>query len=186
MTIQFLRYASTQAAEQYFTEFVNTIDHRLSGFRQLVSSSGGVGDLDLSFASLDSLAIWLKSNVELRQMNAAEVDALRRSPIGYLKPDLTTPLLSEEWKKRSIDIGTYFGCVFTRSSETLVWRMSRQGERGFNHHQPVVSSTSGLEMPALAMMGTFMLGLPRYPNAVSRLRSVTQFWTESFGLAASI
>lgn len=168
--------ASPIEAQDYFDWYVSTVQDRLSELIALYRSTGGLGELDFSFASLQRLASWLKENVEFRCRDDAEIEAARPTIPSWLADSLRVPILTNYWYNQSANVGTYLGELFIKQYPFLSWKLSAAPRKNANFGQPVLQLKSGMELPPIMIAHTFMAGIQRTPDPANRLVSICALW----------
>jgi hypothetical protein len=164
--------------KRYFRWFMNMLPERVDELAKAVKRTPGFETWQPDFTppSLGPLEDWFAEQVESRNRNHEEIQAIRNrqvSPIDVPGEDLTNRTFS-----LAMDVGMYLSQVLLNSYPSLQWDQPLANKRFADYGQPVLSGFGPVSLNPVRVAVTSAYALASKKKNHKSLREIYDYWAQ--------
>ncbi|MCM3133744.1 hypothetical protein M3629_13185 [Paenibacillus polysaccharolyticus] len=169
-------------ARTYLGWFTSEIPKRIEVLRAFYHEMTGASpnDLDLSEKSLGILWKWFIPRITMVPKTAVELEEEISMTPEWLRDEVlkNSEKFNEETSSIIIDIGIYFGTVFTNLFSSLDWGVVHTPKNYVYVNRPVIKGFGKVEMNAIAIVYNTSLAYVRKRGDERQLIDLFNVWKE--------
>jgi hypothetical protein len=132
------REMSSEEAQDYFENFVQTVPERISEIQRQLALTGSDIVLDFSVDSVSQLGAWFDAHVEARAKTTEELLEEYADTPDWLRDRISKDTLTSQTISLCMDIGIYFAETLRRYHPHLKWALRRAPANDVSFRQPVL------------------------------------------------